>query len=237
MYLGLFVIALAATIPFIQAEAAPMTQKQIGIIIETTLQKSGKLNYSDLWYLDRSNKFVSGEIINDSRSCAKVKNSLNWYSLNRPNNLTIIVDPCFSQKTYIPTITIASQLNHYMKFDQMRITELKNSTDAKAIHDTRTISHTRSVDAKCDRAVIGYSPNWKNILHDTINYLSHGCHPDHTKINTIKTENRTITKHDIATSSKWKLDQWQKMIKEECLKKRNACNISNPAVTTNGDSK
>lgn len=214
-----------------------MTQKQIGIIIETTLQKSGKLNYSDLWYLDRSNKFVSGEIINDSRSCAKVKNSLNWYSLNRPNNLTIIVDPCFSQKTYIPHITVVSQLNHYLKFDQQKITELKNSTDAKAIQDTRSISHTRWVDKGCERAVIGYDTNWKRTLHDTINYLSHGCHPDHTKISTIKTENRTITKHDLGTSADWKLKQWQKMIKEECVKKRNACNISNPAVTTNGDSK
>ena len=232
------VVLFSISVMVSSAQAAPMTQKTIGIILETSLQKSGKLTYHDVMYLDRSNKFVSGDIIDGKRSCAKVKNALSWYGLNRPNNLTVIVDPCFNQRTYMPHIIIVNKLDHYLTTDQRTVKEIRNNTDMKPVKDLRVTSHTRSVDDKCDVAILGYSKNWKNNLHDTINYLSHGCHPDHTKIITQSYETRTVTKHDIGTSAKYKLDTYYDYIKKNCTKSRNACtDLTNKAVITNQDSK
>lgn len=210
------------------AEAAPQTKKKIGIVIEKSCLLSDKcLNYSDIIHLDRSNKQVSGDFVlkdgDYARQCSKYQSSMAWYDVMQKDKLVLFVDPCFSQRTYIPTITIVSKLDHFESKSQKKITELKQSNDTKATYDTRSYSHTRYVDSKCNSATIGYSTNWKNILIDTINYLSHECHPDHTKITTNSTETRPLTKHKLSESYKWQHDKWLEQIKKECLQKRNSC--------------
>lgn len=225
---------------FPDADAAPQTKKIIGINIETTLIKSGKLGYSDILSYDRSDKRISGDFVKSGndivRKCAKIQNNISYYS--QQNKLIILVDPCFTQKTYIPMITIVSRLDHYTMYDQHTITENKTAPDLVAIHDVKSFSHTRYVNPKCTEATIGYSENWRNVLNDTINYMTHQCDPAHTKIKTITTEYTVKTKHQIATSAKYKLDSFYDYIKQNCTKSRNACtDINNKAVTTNGDVK
>lgn len=227
-------------LPVANSEAA-LSKKIIGIQISTTCLKSANcLDNDDIIKYDNSNPRISGEFVKSGddikRKCAGIKPN-NYYTVMRPQNLTILVDPCYGEANFIPLITIQPSLEAYTLPSQLRVKEIGNSTEFKPIQWNRTISHTRWVDEKCDQAVIT-AKDWKKVLVDTVRFMTHDCDPKYTKISTISSENKTITKHDIATSSKWKLDQWQKMIKEECIKKRNACtNISNPAVTTNGDNK
>lgn len=213
------------------AEAAT-PKRIIGIYIEKSCLLSERcLDYKDIIYLDRSNKQISGEFVvsgdDIKRKCSKYQNNINWYSQQNTNKMIILVDPCFSQATYIPTITIVSKLDQYTTKGQMKIIE-QNQTkrtidDMKPTKDVREWSTIRYVDSKCNAGVIGYSDNWKNLIHDTINYMTNECDPAHTKIKTIISEERVLTKHDITTTQKYKLEKWQSIIKKECLQKRNTC--------------
>lgn len=210
------------------ADAAPQTKKKIGIVIERSCLLSDKcLDYADILYLDRSNKAVSGDFVlkdgDYTRQCSKYQTSMAWYNTMQKDSLVLFVDPCFSQRTYIPIITIVSKLDHFEAKSQKKIIELKPSNETKAVKDVRSFSHTRFVDSSCNSATIGYSTNWKNVLIDTINYLSHECDPAHTKISTNSTEIRQLTKHKLAETYKWQHDTWLEKIKKECLQKRNAC--------------
>lgn len=209
------------------AEAAPQTQKIIGIqISQTCLKSQSCLDYSDIIYLDRTNKKISGEFVKSGddikRKCTTVKNSISYYSTMAPKNLTLIVDPCFQDATFIPMIIIQPRLDTYLLPDHMQVKEIGNSTERKPTQVSIKTSHTRWVDSRCDEAVIT-AKDWKRVLIDTINYLSHDCSLDHTKIKTTAEELRPITKHDISTSYKSKDAKWQAEIKSKCLQSRNAC--------------
>ena len=225
-----------------QAEAVSISLKGkgIGIIIEKPLLLSGKLKYSDLMKYDNSSAKYSGALVKSGddvkREKSKYQNNLAFYYSS--SKFTVFVDPPKAVTTQMPNIIIVSNLVEYHDTGQFKIMENKTAkNDIKATVSKRTYSTARFVDAGCFNAVIQYQ-NWQLLLPDTIQYLYHNCDPNYTKINTIIDEYHPITKHDLATSSKYKLEQFYDTVSKDCTKKRNACVISeNRAVSTMGDSK
>lgn len=213
--------------------------KAVGVLIEKPLIMSGKLRYADLISFDNSSKVYSGGFIAGSyhdikREKSKYENNLGYYQYNK--KFTIFIDPPRLASTQMPLITIVSNLDEFHDTGQYKITENKTiHNDIKAQVSKRTYSTARFVDEGCFNAIISWK-NWQVILPDTIQYMTHDCDPKFTKINTIISEYQPITKHDLATSSKYKLDSFYDIVKKDCVQKRNACTeINNKAVTTTRD--
>jgi hypothetical protein len=205
----------------------------IGISIEKTLRISGKLTYSDISYLDDSPKTI-GKLGKDGRIATPKQDNPEWLRFQQSS---IIVDPPGKIADRIKMIHIVSSLDAYMTPDQMTVKEntTKSIKDYKPTQSVRVYSHTRSVDSHCTTATIT-AKDWKFVLEDTIQYLKSGC--TDTKIDTIGKDIKPITKHDIPTSAKYKLDKFYDTVKKDCTKKRNACTIlDNKAVSTMGDSR
>lgn len=197
--------------------------------------------YDDLKIYDNSNVVISGKFIKDhynktKRECTKIEKSLAWYDTMVKNRTIIFVDPCYKESTYMHRITIVPQLDNYFLSSQMKVKEVGNDIKSfKPTQNNRTVSHTRYVDDNCDHATIT-AKNWKVVLDDTIRYLLSGCNPDYTKIKTTTNIVQNLTKHDIATSSKWKLEQYYNYVKQKCLSSRNICDTTNnKAVSTMGN--
>lgn len=231
------ILATICIIPTTVSESEA-TQK-IAIELSKSCQASPNCpTWSDLLPYDNSNQMISGKFVKvngkDVRHCSNIKNSLAWYDYNNKNKTVIFVDPCYKESIYMHRITIVPSLDNYHTKDQMKVKEIGNIKDFKPIQNIRTISHTRSVQ-NCDQAVIT-AKDWKPLLDDTIQYLLTGC--GETKYKTTSDIIQNITKHDIATSSKYKLEQYAKYVKENCLKARNSCTPpDNKAVSTMGDQK
>ena len=218
---------------FVSHDAYASKIDAIGISIEKTLRVSGKLSYSDISYLDNAPKTV-GYLGKDGRIATPKQDNPEWL---RFQNFTVIVDPLGNTANRIKMIHIVSNLDAYMTPDQMTVKEntTKSIKDYKPTQSIRVYSHTRSVDSHCTTATIT-AKDWKFVLEDTIRYLKSGC--TDTKIETIGKDIKPITKHDIPTSAKYKLDKFYDMVKKDCTKKRNACTaLDNKAVSTMGDTR
>ena len=205
----------------------------IGISIEKTLIISGKLTYLDLTYIDDSPKTI-GYLSPDGRVVTPKQDNPEWLRFQKSS---IIVDPPGKIANSIKMIHIVSNLDAYMTPDQMTVKEntTKSIKEYKPTQSVRLYSHTRSVDSHCTVATITVK-NWKLVLDDTIRYLQSGC--TDTKIETIGKDIKPITKHDIPTSAKYKLDMFYDAVKKDCTKKRNACTtLDNKAVSTMGDTR
>lgn len=233
------VIALFTTIPA-HSEATSYKGKVVGIIIsKSCLMSDHCLKYKDIKDLDNSNPIFTGKLIEKNgdikRQATSNQNNYRW--LDFTHDYTIMIDPPFKFYNQIPLIEIVSSLDEYHGKGQMAVTEYKETKDAKATAAIRSYSHTRYVDSTCTNAVIT-AKDWKRVLPDTIDYMRHNCDPKHTQLKTISTEATTLYKHDLATSSKWKLDKFYEEVKSKCTKARNVCTeITNKATTTNSDSK
>lgn len=221
------------------ADAASIYKdKGVGISIEKSLLKSGKLKYSDIIPYDNSTKY--------SGMFEKSANDVRRHTIASHNNISpyefstkfyVIVDPPSSVQNRFPLIIIVSNLDSFHSQAQLKTIESKVSPDAKARSLILSSSTMRWVNESCREAKIAWS-NWQVLLPDTILYLKSGCDPNSTKISTISNQTIILTKHDISTSSKYKLQSFYDTIKEKCLKSRNACtSLENRAVTTMGDSK
>lgn len=229
-------------IPNQTAEAVPISLKGkgLGIIIEKPLILSGKLRYADLIQYDNSSRLYSGDFVkapyNDiKRGHSKYENSLGYYITSK--KLTIFIDPPRAARTAMPTITIVSNLAEFHDTGQFKILENKTvHNDIKAQQTKRTYSTARFVDDGCYNAIIQYQ-DWKVLLDDTIQYLAHDCDPKYTKIKTTIDEFKPITKHDIGTSGKAKLDSFYEQVKNNCTKARNSCSVENKQVSTMRDTK
>lgn len=242
--LGTLLIAITVmstiTIPASEAATSSLKGKGIGIIIEKPLILSGKLGYKDLMSYDNSSAQYSGgfvKINNDyKRMNAKYTDNLAFYSTSK--KFTIFVDPPKAVSTQMPTITIVSNLAEFHDTGQYKIVENKTGhNDIKATQSKRVYSTARFVDSGCFNGIIQYQ-DWKILLDDTIQFMSHNCDSKFTKIDTTIEEYHPITKHDLATSAKYKLDQFYKQVAKDCLKKRNACNmVENRATSTMGDTR
>ena len=227
-----FVLILATSFATHEAYASSKIDA-IGITIEKTLIISGKMHYSDISYLDNSPKTI-GNLGIDGRVSTPKQDNPEWL---RFQNFTIVVDPPGNIANRIKMIHIVSNLDAYMTPDQMTVKEnnTRGIKEYKATQSVRLYSHTRSVDSHCTKSTITYK-NWQTVLPDTIQYMKSGC--TDTKIDTVGRDIKPITKHDIPTSAKYKLDKFYDMVKKDCTKKRNACTIlDNRATSTMGDTR
>jgi hypothetical protein len=69
-----------------------------------------------------------------------------------------------------------------------------------------------------DSCKIAYvdAADWILYVGDSMYHMEHGCSPESTKIIDRITTSLNKTKHDITTSYKWKLEQWQKEMINRC---------------------
>lgn len=238
IYVLLLVALITLTIPGVEAATQSYQGKAVGIIIEKScLISTNCLDYSDIVSLDNTDPKYMGGFVEKNGDVYRNSNSKhnNYRWLEFQKNFTIIVDPPLKFHNQIPMITIVSKLDEYHLPGQDKIIEYKQTPDAKATEKIRSYSHTRYVGTTCYNAIIT-AKNYQVVLPDTINYLRMGCDPNHTKINSITLEKTTLIKHDIAMSSKAKLDKFYAKVLKECTKTRNACTeIENRAITTNND--
>lgn len=228
-YLALLcIIVLCGSVTMAGAVSSVPAQKNkvIGVIIETSAQRSGKIHYSDIVSYDSSNKQISGPLVMKNgdlvRKCTAVKNNLSWYALNSKTNQTVILDPCMTQSTHIPLINIVSSLDAFHTPAQKKVKEFKPTNDTKATTIIREWSKDRSMDQHCTNGIIS-SVNWRVLLPDTITLMQHNCDYNYTKVQTNYTEPIKLVKHDISTSYKAKDEKWKKEIAQNCLQKRNSC--------------
>lgn len=218
-------ISLLFCVVFTSAEAAETLKgKGVGILIEKTVLKSGKLLYKDITPLDNSITKYSGGFIEKNgdlmRKSSPYQNSYGYYKHDK--TFRIFVDPPPVIRNTLPIITIVSQLDEFHIKGQQKVTELRLNNETKPIESIRTYSHTRYIDSTCTNAIITVK-DWKTVLPDTINYLRMNCDPKATKITTLGYDIKPLTKHKLAETYDWKLKQWQKEIMEKCTKSRNAC--------------
>lgn len=213
-------IIISQTIP--SGEAASIYKDNgVGISIEKSLLKSGKLSYHDIIAFDNSTRKYSGDFKDIKgeyrRDVIPQRDNISPYTNGK--KFYVLVDPPSSIQVRFPYITIVSNLDAYHTQEQMKVSELKIG-DAKPVKSVILTSHSRWVDDRCREAKISYQ-NWQVLLPDTITYLKSGC--TITKIDTISETYQPITKHDIKTSYKYKDQNWRDHIKENCTKSRNAC--------------
>lgn len=166
-------------------------------------------------------KFKNGFYQRESTS---YKNSMGFYQ--HDPTFRVLVDPPKTAK--LPLITIVPRLDQFHLAGQMKVFEIKDGiNDAKALKSIRMVSGIRYVDDSCTYATIT-AVNWKFVLTDTINFMKADCDPNKTEIKTVTSIIKPITQHKVSDSYQYKLDQWKKQIKEQCLTKKGSCNVKQP---------
>ena len=251
-------LVVAISIVMVQAEAVSMGKitvagpkveankgYAIGIILSKSciaLVKAGKdtcPSYKDLASIDNSIPEYSGPFAETNgyyhRVPPKFANNMGYYQYDP--TFRVFVDP--PQTARMPLITIETKIPEYHISGQFKINEIKDYTlkDSKATKSARSYSHTRYVDSTCSFASIT-AVNWKTVLPDTIHFMRSNCDPKQTQIDTITLDVKQLTKHDIATSSKYKLDQFYLDVIKNCTKSYGACKtVDNRQVTTTSDRK
>ena len=111
--------------------------------------------------------------------------------------------------------------------DRIKMVEIRYNFEEFHLQDERgydDLNHTinyqigRYMDG-CKTAYIG-SDSWLRYTGDSIYFLSKDCNPAYTNLGGFRSESINQTKHDIASSYKWQLDEW---IKESLVKCREKC--------------
>lgn len=253
-----FLLVIIMSIPIVQAEAisvgkivagAPTIEKNKGYAIGIILSKSCIIlvkagsdkcpSYEELATLDNSNPAYSGGFKEIDgfyqRAQPKYPNTMGFYQYD--NTFRIFVDP--PQTAKMPIITIETRLTEYHIDGQFKVKEIKDGTlaDSKATKSVREYSHTRYVDKTCSFGTIT-ADNWEKVLPDTISYMRANCDDSKTQVLTLAKDIRNLKNHDIATSSKYKLEQFYKDIIKNCTKTYQSCKtVQNKAVTTDGQTR
>lgn len=229
----LILLALSCTIGI--AYAVP--SDPIGISIEKSVRLSGIMKYSDIIPMDSSDQKLIGSFVKSegdyARKYTPKQNNFSWLQFH---NQTILVDPPSKIIPRIKMIYVVANLDEFHSKSQFVVKENKTTPDMKAVKSVRDYNKDRSVDS-CRIAIIS-AKNWQVLLPDTIQYMQHGCDDNYTKVKTLVHDIQPITKHNISTSAKYKLDSYYDYVKKNCSQKRNACTeINNKAVTTTRDVK
>lgn len=221
------------------AEAAPFSANHTKIdAIGISISKSCLLSdicatYKKIHKLDNAPPTIGKLVEKDgtiSRKYTTLNNNAEWL---RFYNGVIVVDPPPNIIPRIKMIHIVPQLDVYIAPGQYKLTSYNASnynatTDAAPTQNVRVSSHTRYVNDNCREATIT-AKDLKTVLIDTIKYMQHNCDPNHTKLKTTTDTITPKTKHDVSTSYKSKAAKWLDTIKQDCLKKRNACtNLQQP---------
>src|SRR3990172_13377436 len=162
-------------------------------------------------YPDTSIKGVSGEFgYRDGiyqRLPTKFINSFEYYRhWDRP---ILFVDPPVETATRIKLIEIKANLDQYL---------LRGGTQSyNSIDHTLTMGIGRYIDS-CRLAYVD-AAQWIFLVGDTLNHMNNNCSTDSTKFNSTIITKLGKVEHDITTSYKYKLEQFQKAAIEQCGKK------------------
>ena len=243
LFATLLVCSFIAFVSDVHAMPPSFKGTAIGIVIEKSCQISPNcLKYKDILFLDNSNPTYTGTFVNDTkmndvkRSATSNQNNYKWL-LFTPET-TILVDPPLKFRGQIPIITIVSQLDEYHSVNQMNVKEYKTEKylkDQKATQNIRITNLNWYVDKSCTNGVIT-AKNWKTLIADMTSYLFHDCDPKYMSVSNTYHHYTNITKHDLPTSNKYKLDKFYQDTVKNCLKSRNACTtVDNRATNTMGD--
>ena len=184
-----------------QAEAAP---NFVSITLSDACDRSKDCpKVDDLIKYDTSNQKMSGKFFDGLRGKPQIKNHYLFYKYD-----TVFVEPDYGTLVRSKQIIIEPPIHMWYKMNR----------DQKVINNTIIDYHNRFIDS-CSIARISWD---ESILQDTINYLQSGCKAEK-KYEEKQVIKRIDTKHNYKESQKYKLEQYQKWVKDNCLKKRNAC--------------
>src|SRR3989304_5132605 len=171
----------------------PTYEDIITLFPDTSIQDvSGKFAYYNGFYQRLPTKFTD---------------SFEYYRhWDRP---ILFVDPPVETATRIKLIEIKANLDQYL---------LRGGTQSyNPIDHTLTMGIGRYIDS-CRLAYVD-AAQWIFLVGDTLNHMNNNCSADSTKFNSTITTRLGKVQHDITTSYKWKLEQWQKTMIEKCGKK------------------
>jgi len=211
--LTLALFAIGVGLPQISAENFGITLDNTCITMLKNNITSDCPTYEDIITLfpDTSKQDVSGkfEYYNGfyQRGPTKFINSFEYYrTWDRP---ILFIDPPVETASRIKLIEIRANLDQYLLRGE------KESYDP--IEHSLTLGKNRYIDS-CRLAYVD-AAQWIFLVGDSIFHMNNGCSADSTKFNsTITTRLGKIT-HDITTSYKYKLEQFQKAALEQCGKK------------------
>src|SRR3990167_9576484 len=163
---------------------------------------------------DTSNKLIIGGFgYKDGiyqRLSSSYKNAEGYYNtISELNKSIMFIDPPAKLWGKLNVIIISPSLDTFLL-------EKNRSYDSK--NHSLTLGIGRDMKDGCKVATID-GGNWLFLLGDTIQYIQHNCNPEFTKFNSTTTTYLTKVTHDITTSYKYKLAQWQKASIELCGQK------------------
>ena len=204
----------------IGAWLTPIYAENFGITLDNTCKTMIRNNissncptYEDIITLfpDTSKQDVSGKFSYYNgfyqRGPTKFIDSFEYYRFwDRP---ILFVDPPVETATRIKLIEIKANLDQYLLRGG---TQSYNPTD-----HSLTMGIGRYIDS-CRLAYVD-AAQWIFLVGDTLNHMNNGCSADSTKFNSTITTRLGKVQHDITTSYKWKLEQWQETMIEKCGKK------------------
>ena len=194
----------------IGAWLTPIYAENFGIVLDNTCLTLLKNNittdcpsYEDIITLfpDTSNRKVTGDFGYNhgiyQRLPTKLINSFGYYQYNV--DPILFIDPPAEYRNKINIIEIKANLQEYL---------LPKNKSYNAANLTLTMGYGRYVDS-CRTAYVD-SGQWAYLIGDSINYLDKNCAEDATTFVSKVTTQLFKVKHDITTSYKYKLEQWQK---------------------------
>ena len=228
------IITVIVTIPILMsmtiislADAAPYNTF-ISITRSETCQKTDCADLRDYIKYDNSTKSISGKLYQNSQTGdyyrkGALQNSHTYYNIFS-GKVFVFVEPDQATLVRSHQIILTPSLEEY-------IPNIQATKKETSFHKTVRTTYTGVyVDPKCDNALVGVKQNID--IKKVIAHLASDCKTD---LGNKKTILEAKTKHDIGTTSKYKLDSYYDYVKKNCLHARNACDLQNKAVTTNND--
>lgn len=231
-----FIIIAVLIIGAIDAYAVESVNNAIGISFSKTYTTHLKINpdlhpnYDDLLSLnlDNSNRQITGDFIVKDGITQRENPSLinHWRFYKYSDDYLIFVDPPSDMRDKLKMIVLESNLDVYLDESQMVKQE-----------NVRQYNIDRWINKNCSQSTIGAN-DYLKLLADTVYLMRNNC--DYTKSVFKHIQNVTdpTTYQDIATSQKYKQEQWQQEIKSSHVtSKIGNDNSTNKSVTEDRDPK
>lgn len=133
-------------------------------------------------------------------NCWHFLNSLAW-----TQSKTVWIDPPGCMQPFMKMITIESNFNEY---------PLDKNLSNIMTNNTILMGTERYVNSGCTESIIN-AADWPFLTGDTLNLMNHDCDPAFTTFDHIKKFYFEKSSQDIATSNKYKLDEFFKNAKEK----------------------
>jgi hypothetical protein len=216
-------LLLLYTVPPAAEAAITLGSHSVGISLSKTcltMQENHIPNncptYEDLISLDTSDRKYSGDFVKKPnglyyRETPKLKSSWMIYQFDGRDQYRIFVDPPKGYAERIPMIIIESNFDLY---------KLNNDHNVK--NYTVIQYEDRWTDKRCKQTIVN-SEKWLKLVGDSIYFMRNKCNPIFTTFDPKITFEIPLESHDISSSYKWKLEQWQKYIRTNCLHDYSKC--------------